>query len=87
MSCEGEDERQQWLGLGSKGDSEPAWVLVSLGERRMCLEVSGIGLRLVARGKGTVEEEVESERVGRNVLHADVDGGVQGVVDMLHVHR
>lgn len=59
---------------------------MSLGER---LEGSGIGLRLVARGKGTVEEEEEDvERNGLHVGGEDVDdGGVQGVVDMLHVQH
>lgn len=47
----------------------------------------GIGLRLCARGKGTVEEEdVENERAGRS-SSAGVHGGVQGVVDMLHAQH
>lgn len=84
------------MGLGSKGDSEPAWVLVSLGERRRGLGVSGIGLRDVACGKGTVEEEEEeeeNERVGWSALHVEevdvvsLEGGVQGVADMLQAHK
>ena len=61
-------------------------MLVSLGERWRCVG------RDVALGKGTVEEdEEERERVCLICLHvegvdvASLYGGVQGVVDMLHV--
>lgn len=71
------------MGLGSKGDTDPAWVLDGLGER---LTGSGIGLRAVARGKGTVEEEEDgwALHVGDGWDVVKLYGGVHGVVDMLH---
>ena len=70
------------MGLGSKGDTDPAWVLDGLGER---LKGSGIGLRVVARGKGTVEEaDAWALHVGDAWDVVNLYGGVHGVVDMLH---